>query len=72
MRILLIEDDPMIGKAMRQGLADAGFTVDWVTDGGAAELALVVEGIDLQGARRRPRWEPRATRLVPALPRATE
>jgi transposase len=25
----------------------------------AAELALVVEGIDLAGARRRPRWEPR-------------
>jgi transposase len=27
----------------------------------AAELALVVEGIDLSGARRRPRWEPRKT-----------
>jgi hypothetical protein len=25
----------------------------------AAELALVLEGIDLQGARRRPRWQPR-------------
>ena len=24
----------------------------------AAELALVVEGIDLAGARRRPRWQP--------------
>ena len=24
----------------------------------AAELALVLEGIDLEGARRRPRWEP--------------
>ncbi|MED5619912.1 response regulator transcription factor [Ideonella sp. BN130291] len=40
MRILLIEDDTMIGKAVRQGLADAGFTVDWVQDGRAAELAL--------------------------------
>jgi transposase len=29
----------------------------------AAELALVIEGIDLAGARRRPRWEPR--RAVP-------
>ena len=29
----------------------------------AAELALIVEGIDLAGARRRPRWEPR--RAVP-------
>jgi transposase len=25
----------------------------------AAELALILEGIDLSGARRRPRWEPR-------------
>ena len=25
----------------------------------AAELALIIEGIDLAGARRRPRWEPR-------------
>ncbi len=31
----------------------------------AAELALIVEGIDLHGARRRARWEPRATRPLP-------
>jgi two-component system response regulator QseB len=47
MRILLIEDDPMIGKAMRQGLAQAGFAVDWVTDGRAAELALANGVYDL-------------------------
>ena len=40
MRILLIEDDAMIGKAVRQGLTQAGFTVDWATDGRAAELSL--------------------------------
>lgn len=40
MRILLIEDDPMIGKAVREGLGRAGFALDWVTDGRAAELAL--------------------------------
>ena len=40
MRILLIEDDDMIGKAVRKGLAQAGFTVDWVTDGRSADLAL--------------------------------
>lgn len=40
MRLLLVEDDDMIGRAMRQGLGDAGFAVDWVTDGKAAELAL--------------------------------
>lgn len=27
----------------------------------AAELVLIIEGIDLAGARRRPRWEPRKT-----------
>ena len=40
MRILLIEDDAMIGRAVRQGLISAGFAVDWVTDGRAADLAL--------------------------------
>ncbi|MBI3368216.1 MAG: response regulator [Burkholderiales bacterium] len=40
MRILLVEDDPMVGRAMRSGLTDAGFTVDWVRDGRAAEDAL--------------------------------
>jgi two-component system response regulator QseB len=40
MRVLLIEDDAMIGKAVRQGLSHAGFVVDWVTDGRAAELSL--------------------------------
>lgn len=34
----------------------------------AAELALIIEGIDLAGARRRPRWEPRkATSAAPTL-----
>ena len=40
MRILLIEDDTMIGEAVHCGLAQAGFTVDWVTDGRSAEPAL--------------------------------
>ncbi len=40
MRLLLVEDDRMIGRAMRRGLGDAGFAVDWVTDAAAAELAL--------------------------------
>jgi transposase len=33
----------------------------------AAELALIVEGIDLAGARRRPRWTPSPTRSHAAL-----
>lgn len=40
MRVLLVEDDSMVGESMRQGLRQDGFTVDWVQDGGAAELAL--------------------------------
>jgi two-component system response regulator QseB len=39
MRLLLIEDDPMIGRAVQHGLAKAGFTVDWVTDGRSGESA---------------------------------
>ena len=35
----------------------------------AAELALIIEGIDLAGARRRPRWEPRKTTPAAAGPR---
>ncbi|MDB5946744.1 MAG: DNA-binding response regulator [Ramlibacter sp.] len=47
MRLLLVEDDAMIGRGMRQGLGDAGFTVDWVTDGKAADLALETGVYDL-------------------------
>jgi DNA-binding response OmpR family regulator len=47
MRLLLVEDDTMLGRGMRQGLADAGFAVDWVTDGRAAELALANGVYDL-------------------------
>jgi len=44
MRVLLAEDDPMIGASVRQGLGQDGFTVDWVADGRGAELALA-EGV---------------------------
>lgn len=40
MRILLVEDDPMIGKSLRQALQDEGYAVDWVADGESAHLAL--------------------------------
>lgn len=40
MRVLLVEDDPMIGKSVQQGLRQDGYTVDWLRDGEAAELAL--------------------------------
>ncbi len=40
MRLLLAEDDQMIGESVRQGLRQDGFAVDWVRDGRAAEVAL--------------------------------
>src|SRR5215207_306854 len=40
MRLLLAEDDAMIGEAVRAGLRRQGFAVDWVRDGVAAEQAL--------------------------------
>jgi len=43
MRVLLVEDDAMIGNSVREGLRQDGFAVDWVTDGRAAEAALEAE-----------------------------
>lgn len=43
MRILLVEDDALLGDALQVGLRGAGFVVDWVTDGVAAETALAGE-----------------------------
>jgi len=40
LRVLLAEDDPMIGASIRSGLRQDGFAVDWVDDGRAAEEAL--------------------------------
>jgi two-component system response regulator QseB len=40
MRVLVVEDDPMIGRAVVAGLHDGGYSVDWVRDGAEAQLAL--------------------------------
>lgn len=40
MRILLVEDDPLLGDGLRVGLGQEGYTVDWIRDGQAARLAL--------------------------------
>src|SRR3982074_2708085 len=48
MRVLLIEDDEMVGAAVEQALRDAAYAVDWVTDG---ETALhVAESEAYEGA----------------------
>ena len=40
MRILVVEDDPLLGDGIQAGLAQAGFSVDWVKDGVAADVAV--------------------------------
>src|SRR6476659_3023711 len=43
MRLLLVEDDNMIGEAVRAGLRQEGFTVDWVREAEAGDAALRTE-----------------------------
>jgi two-component system OmpR family response regulator len=47
MRVLLIEDDSMIGAAVVQALKDAAYAVDWVTDGETAVHAAESEIYEL-------------------------
>ena len=42
MRILLVEDDPMIGEAVVTALKDAAYAVDWVRDGVSATHTLAL------------------------------
>ncbi len=44
MRVLLVEDDLMIGEALTTALSAEGMSVDWVRDGADAEAALADEG----------------------------
>lgn len=68
MRVLLAEDDPMIGAAVERGLRQEGFVVDWVRDGAQAQAALATplhdvllldlglprkDGLDVLAAMRR-------------------
>lgn len=46
MKILLVEDDALLGDGIRSGLAQAGFAVDWAQDGRAAELAVSAQAYD--------------------------
>jgi DNA-binding response OmpR family regulator len=43
MRILLVEDDPLLGDGLAAGLRLDGYGVDWARDGEAARLALLAE-----------------------------
>jgi len=46
MRLLLVEDDPMIGASVQQGLRQDGYSIDWVRTGGAALAALETNSYD--------------------------
>ncbi len=43
MRVLLVEDDALLGDGLCVGLRQSGFVVDWVRDGLAAQAALTTE-----------------------------
>jgi two-component system response regulator QseB len=47
MRVLLVEDDPQLGDGLMVGLRQAGFAIDWVKDGMAADIALATEPFGL-------------------------
>lgn len=47
MRILLVEDDPLLGDGLAVGLEQMGYTVDWIQDGNQAEAALGDPSLDL-------------------------
>ena len=47
MRLLLVEDDPMIGEAVRDLLRAEGYAVDWANDGDMADAALATQAYDL-------------------------
>ncbi|HTH12520.1 MAG TPA: response regulator transcription factor [Acidovorax sp.] len=47
MRLLLVEDDPMIGEAVQDLLRAEQYAVDWARDGNAADTALRTQAYDL-------------------------
>jgi len=47
MRVLLVEDDPMIGEAIQGSLKDASYATDWVKDGQTALTTLGCQHYDL-------------------------
>jgi two-component system OmpR family response regulator len=47
MRLLLVEDDPMIGEAVQDLLRAEHYAVDWARDGDAADTALRTQAYDL-------------------------
>ena len=46
MRVLLVEDDVLLGDGLQQGLIQQGYAVDWLQRGDAAEAALLAHRYD--------------------------
>ena len=47
MRLLLVEDDAILGDGLKAGLSMEGYAVDWLTDGAQADEALKLNHYDL-------------------------
>jgi len=47
MRLLIVEDDQLLGEGIQAGLTQEGYAVDWVEDGEAAETALMTNEYEL-------------------------
>lgn len=47
MRILLVEDDPLLGEGLQAALQLEGYAVDWLQDGTSAWAALTTDTFDL-------------------------
>ena len=47
MRILLVEDDRMIGESLHKALSQNGYAIDWVKDGDTAEISLSTHTYDM-------------------------
>ncbi len=47
MRLLLVEDDPLLGDGLQAGLRQGGYTVDWLQDADSAEAALSSEHYEI-------------------------
>lgn len=47
MRLLLVEDDELLGDAVKAGLTQFGYVVDWLRDGDTARAAVKLESFEL-------------------------
>ena len=56
MRVLLVEDDPLLGDGLEAGLRQSGFNVDWMKDGAAARAAMAVAWGDSWTNMVQPFW----------------